>query len=155
MPRKSTLCSIVRQADAVHSSEPFCMSRRSSFYPRWPQLPRRLRPSADPEADDRIDDHSLVTLVRATIMLRTSSTKCMFAQADFMRSSSTMAFVPGYEHDIFVSYAHRDDEPVVEGRGWVSTFVDQLTQLLKMRLGRADASSIWIRAVSRCAFWLF
>jgi nucleotide-binding universal stress UspA family protein len=55
-----------------------------------------------------------------------------------------MAFVPGYKHDIFVSYAHVDDVPIVEGRGWVSTFVDQLRRSLAMRLGRADAYSIWM-----------
>jgi hypothetical protein len=55
-----------------------------------------------------------------------------------------MAFVPGYKHDIFVSYAHVDDVPIVEGRGWVSTFVDQLRRFLALRLGRADAYSIWM-----------
>ena len=55
-----------------------------------------------------------------------------------------MAFVPGYKHDIFVSYSHIDDIPIVEGRGWVATFVGQLQRLLAMRLGRADAYSIWM-----------
>lgn len=55
-----------------------------------------------------------------------------------------MAFVPGYDHDIFVSYAHVDDVPLVDGGGWVSTFVQQLRRLLAMRLGRADAYSIWM-----------
>jgi hypothetical protein len=55
-----------------------------------------------------------------------------------------MAFVPGYKHDIFVSYAHVDDVPIVEGPGWVSTFVDRLQRFLAMRLGRADAYSIWM-----------
>jgi hypothetical protein len=55
-----------------------------------------------------------------------------------------MAFVPGYEHDIFVSYAHLDDVPMVEGRGWVSVFVDRLKRMLAQRLGRAEAFSIWM-----------
>jgi hypothetical protein len=55
-----------------------------------------------------------------------------------------MAFVHSYDHDIFVSYAHVDDVPLVEGSGWVSTFVDRLRRLLAMRLGRADAYSIWM-----------
>src|ERR1039458_2506488 len=55
-----------------------------------------------------------------------------------------MAFVPGYKHDIFVSYAQIDDTPIVEGRGWVSTFVERLQRFLAMRLGRADAYSIWM-----------
>jgi TIR domain len=55
-----------------------------------------------------------------------------------------MAFVPGYKHDIFVSYAHVDDVPLVDTRGWVSTFVGCLRTLLAMRLGRADAYSIWM-----------
>jgi hypothetical protein len=37
------------------------------------------------------------------------------------------AFVPGYEHDIFVSYAHVDDLtfPGVEA-GWVATLISAL-----------------------------
>jgi hypothetical protein len=55
-----------------------------------------------------------------------------------------MAFVPGFEHDIFVSYARIDDVPIVEGRGWVSTFVYHLKALLAQRLGRAEMFSVWM-----------
>lgn len=41
-----------------------------------------------------------------------------------------MAVVPECKHDMFVSYAHIDDTPIVEESGWVSTIVDQLQQLL-------------------------
>ena len=35
-----------------------------------------------------------------------------------------MAFVPNYKHDIFVSYAHVDDEPFPGAdKGWVTTLL--------------------------------
>jgi hypothetical protein len=50
-----------------------------------------------------------------------------------------MAFVPGYEYDVFVSYAHIDNEPVVEGNlGWVDFFETLFRQRLRVRLGSAD-----------------
>ncbi len=56
-----------------------------------------------------------------------------------------MTFVPGYEHDIFVSYAHVNDEaPVGTDTGWVTTFVNGLKRELAQRLGRADAYSLWM-----------
>ena len=56
-----------------------------------------------------------------------------------------MAFVPNFEHDVFVSYAHVDDE-VFPGRsiGWVSELVQFLKLRLNQKLGRADAYSLWI-----------
>jgi hypothetical protein len=61
-----------------------------------------------------------------------------------------MAFIPGYDHDIFVSYAHVDNAfffDVPKGReqpsGWVSTLVDNLKKLLAQKFGRADACSLW------------
>lgn len=55
------------------------------------------------------------------------------------------AFVPGYQHDIFVSYAHVDDQPD-DGvdKGWVTTLVESLRRRLATKLGRADAYSLWI-----------
>ncbi len=56
-----------------------------------------------------------------------------------------MAFVPGYSSDVFVSYAHVDDEPLgpeVE-HGWVTTFVDALRTSLNKKLGKRDACRIW------------
>jgi hypothetical protein len=50
-----------------------------------------------------------------------------------------MAFVPGYEYDVFLSYAHIDNEPVVKGDpGWVDFFESLLRQRLRVRLGSAD-----------------
>jgi hypothetical protein len=61
-----------------------------------------------------------------------------------------MAFIPGYDHDIFVSYAHVDNHFLLEnprGReqpiGWVATLVKLLSKLLAQKFGRADAFSLW------------
>ena len=38
-----------------------------------------------------------------------------------------MALLADYKHDIFVSYAHNDNQPLVSGTdGWVRTLVNQL-----------------------------
>lgn len=56
-----------------------------------------------------------------------------------------MAFVPGCEHDIFVSYAHVDDVPFPgTEKGWVTTLVETLRVLLAQKLGRSDAYSLWM-----------
>lgn len=55
-----------------------------------------------------------------------------------------MAFLSGFENDIFVSYARVDDIPTIDARGWVSTFVDYLKKLLDQRLGRIGACSLWM-----------
>lgn len=49
----------------------------------------------------------------------------------------------GYEHDVFVSYAHVDDDPL-EGAelGWVTTLIDNLEKMLARKLGRRVAD-IW------------
>jgi len=54
------------------------------------------------------------------------------------------AYVPGCDHDVFVSYAHVDDEPLdgVEF-GWVTTFVRSLETRLRQKLG-AKNLSIWM-----------
>jgi hypothetical protein len=43
-----------------------------------------------------------------------------------------MAMIPGYDYDLFVSYAHADNE---EQDGWVTEFVNRLKAALGMRLG--------------------
>jgi hypothetical protein len=54
-------------------------------------------------------------------------------------------FVPGFEHDIFISYAQVDNEPVFgTEKGWVSSLADGLRILLARKLGRADAFSLWM-----------
>uniref|UniRef100_UPI0011785193 toll/interleukin-1 receptor domain-containing protein n=1 Tax=Crenothrix polyspora TaxID=360316 RepID=UPI0011785193 len=54
------------------------------------------------------------------------------------------AFVPGYQHDIFVSYAHVDDltYPGVDA-GWVATLISGLKVKLSQKLGRSDLFSLW------------
>jgi hypothetical protein len=60
-----------------------------------------------------------------------------------------MAFVPGYTHDVFVSYAHVDDRPFVETErwqppmGWVTTLVRHLKNELSQKIGRDEAFSLW------------
>jgi hypothetical protein len=61
-----------------------------------------------------------------------------------------MAFIPGYEHDVFVSYAHVDDQPFIDAAaglerssGWVSTLVRHLKNELAQKIGRSDALSVW------------
>ena len=50
---------------------------------------------------------------------------------------------PGY--DIFVSYAHVNDEPPpFVARGWVSTFVDTMKRYLVEELGRRDYLRLWM-----------
>jgi hypothetical protein len=52
-----------------------------------------------------------------------------------------MAYVPQYHHDVFISYAHRD-ELTADGRpGWVSAFASELGVQLGAELG--DDPVIW------------
>jgi hypothetical protein len=55
-----------------------------------------------------------------------------------------MAFVPGCDNDIFISYTHLDNEPF-EGveLGWVSTFFHNLEKRLRMKLGKREVS-LWM-----------
>jgi hypothetical protein len=56
-----------------------------------------------------------------------------------------MGFVQPENDDLFVSYAHVDDEPA-EGveTGWVTTLVRSLKRELARKLGRPDAASVWM-----------
>jgi|SRR3990172_466323 len=58
------------------------------------------------------------------------------------------AFVPGYDHDIFISYAWVDNKPLFDidnqSYGWVSCFVDALEKNLAAKLGRANLFSLWM-----------
>lgn len=40
-----------------------------------------------------------------------------------------MAYIPKYEHDVFISYAHGDN------RDWISRFVDRLRSVTRSSLG--------------------
>ncbi|MBV8590985.1 MAG: toll/interleukin-1 receptor domain-containing protein [Acetobacteraceae bacterium] len=51
-----------------------------------------------------------------------------------------MAFVPGYDSDVFVSYAHIDNEGE---RAWVTTLVRSLDTEVRQRLGSKDLR-IWM-----------
>jgi hypothetical protein len=46
-----------------------------------------------------------------------------------------MGYVPGYENDVFISYAHVDNEPIVPGKpGWVDFFEDLLRKRVRARM---------------------
>jgi hypothetical protein len=52
-----------------------------------------------------------------------------------------MAYLDGFEHDVFVSYAHIDNQPDREGeRGWVESFERALKLRLLKRFGREVAT---------------
>jgi hypothetical protein len=55
-----------------------------------------------------------------------------------------MAFVPGYDNDIFVSYAHVDNVPLPGAvEGWVSTLMRGLKTRLAQLLGRSEDFVVW------------
>jgi len=55
-----------------------------------------------------------------------------------------MAYVPGYKNDIFVSYAHVDNIPLSGiSKGWVETFIDNLSTKLAQKIGRTDLFKLW------------
>lgn len=56
-----------------------------------------------------------------------------------------MAYLTQFEDDIFVSYAHVDDETIAEpGNGWVTHLTKCLRTELARKLGRSDAYSMWV-----------
>lgn len=56
-----------------------------------------------------------------------------------------MAFVPGFEHDVFISYAHANNVPMTkEGKGFITNLFEDLTQFLTAELGRREYFSIWL-----------
>jgi hypothetical protein len=71
-------------------------------------------------------------------------------EAPTITHHSAMAFVTQYEHDVFVSYAHVDDEPLIDlagqevrGSGWVSTLIRNLKNELDRKVGRPGAVSVF------------
>ncbi|HXT62118.1 MAG TPA: toll/interleukin-1 receptor domain-containing protein [Pyrinomonadaceae bacterium] len=53
-----------------------------------------------------------------------------------------MSYLPDYEDDIFISYAHNDNQALLEGqRGWVDVFHQALERRLQVHLGAKP--SIW------------
>ena len=60
-----------------------------------------------------------------------------------LETTAGYTYVPGYKYDVFVSYAHIDDQPAPEvGEGWVSIFVKALTSRLTQKLGQPV--SVWM-----------
>jgi TIR domain len=55
-----------------------------------------------------------------------------------------MDSVSNYEFDVFVSYAHVDNDPIYPAEhGWVSVLIQNLGNFLAKRLGRREAFSNW------------
>jgi hypothetical protein len=55
-----------------------------------------------------------------------------------------MAFLNGYKHDVFVSYAHNDNEPYVEGDiGWVKQLVKAVRTGVVQAVGKSNVD-IWM-----------
>src|ERR1700733_5223154 len=83
-------------------------------------------------------------------LARRSITRLLFRDRhvslrDVNRSTLDMAYLPQFEEDIFVSYAHVDDEAVSgSGQGWVTEFVKCLKAELARKLGRSDAYALWV-----------
>ena len=65
-----------------------------------------------------------------------------------------MAFVPGYDQDVFISYAHVDDEPLVaaswadQSAGWVATFVRLLKNERAQKIGRSENFAVWFDQIN-------
>jgi len=55
-----------------------------------------------------------------------------------------MAYVPEFEYDIFISYAHVDDLTTPDQtKGWIATFEEFLAVFLSRRVGRIGSVKIW------------
>jgi hypothetical protein len=55
-----------------------------------------------------------------------------------------MAYTPGWQNDVFVSYAHVDDQLLPGAtHGWVSLLIDAVQVLLAQQLGRAEVLAVW------------
>jgi hypothetical protein len=55
-----------------------------------------------------------------------------------------MGYLPGFDYDIFISYAHVDNETADKDEpGWVAQFREHLEVQLSKRIGRMGAVKIW------------
>lgn len=61
--------------------------------------------------------------------------------ADHEAKGISMGYVPNAQHDVFISYAHNDDEADDAGDRWVRAFGRQLSVKLLKHLG--EAASVW------------
>ncbi len=56
-----------------------------------------------------------------------------------------MGFIPGFEQDVFISYAHVDNEPrFAEPEGWVTHLYEDLPARLRGYIGRAPELSLFM-----------
>jgi hypothetical protein len=56
-----------------------------------------------------------------------------------------MAYIPQYDYDVFISYAHTDNDPIPPAeRGWVQVFEVTLTKYLARKFGRPGSIGLWI-----------
>jgi hypothetical protein len=56
-----------------------------------------------------------------------------------------MAFIPGFEHDVFISYAHANNVRLTkEDAGFVTKLYEDLMLFLTAELGRREYFSIWL-----------
>jgi hypothetical protein len=61
--------------------------------------------------------------------------------------AAAMTYVAGYQHDMFISYAHVDNEPSIPGDDatrWVYTLRQSLQTRIDQKLGRNDAVNVWM-----------
>jgi hypothetical protein len=54
-----------------------------------------------------------------------------------------MAYLPKFEHDIFISYSHVDNLPGSRRGDWFARFKKELVDRLNIRLGGADMVRVW------------
>jgi hypothetical protein len=57
--------------------------------------------------------------------------------------TEAIAYVPGFEHDIFISYAHVDNLSHGGATGWVDQFHEALDRKIATRVGRLGRVRIW------------
>jgi TIR domain-containing protein len=62
---------------------------------------------------------------------------CIRSAADYLKiRGAFMSYLDEFKRDVFISYAHYDNEPLIEGKeGWVSEFHRKLEIYLRKRLG--------------------
>jgi hypothetical protein len=57
--------------------------------------------------------------------------------------SVAVAYVPGFESDVFISYSHVDNLPSTTARRWVDEFQTALENRLAKRVGRIGLVRVW------------
>ena len=56
-----------------------------------------------------------------------------------------MGYIPGFDYDIFISYAHVDNLKISgEEKGWIEKFYNDLQVCLSKRIGRIGRIKIWL-----------